>query len=204
MTILGVRKADTFDLTMVKIPIVMGEPPTTIIVKYEEALCHLQGAVPQIEPVYPLALRVVTTFALTKADFVLDVVPVVGLIWMLVSVYQMASTGACWGCHAAALGPSSIGHFVCWASKRPGCRTDMLPYLSTPSCQPSPLVAVIVPNFCDMSCAMGHRFRKCTPTPTCCTHYWTRDECGWSCSWQHTCPRQPCISASTGPRYFGV
>ena len=78
-TVLGVIKTDSADLAMVKIPVVMGEPPRAVLVKYEEALRHLHWAVPRTEPVYALALRVVTTFALTKADFVLDVVPAVGL-----------------------------------------------------------------------------------------------------------------------------
>ena len=76
-TVLGVIKTDSADLAMVKIPVVMGEPPRAVLVKYEPALRHLHWAVPRTEPVYALVLRVVTTFALTKADFVLDVVPAV-------------------------------------------------------------------------------------------------------------------------------
>ena len=64
---------------MVKFPVVMGEPARVVLVEYEEALRHLHWAVPRTEPVYALALRVVTTFAPTKADFVLEVVPTVGL-----------------------------------------------------------------------------------------------------------------------------
>ena len=78
-TVLAVIKTDSADLAMVKIPVVMGEPPRAVLVKYEAALRHLHWAVPRTEPVYALALRVVTTFAPTKADFVLDVVPAVGL-----------------------------------------------------------------------------------------------------------------------------
>ena len=69
VTALGIIKTDSADLAMVKIPIVMGEPPRAIMVKYEEALCDL---VPRMQLVYALGPRVVTTFALTEANFVLD------------------------------------------------------------------------------------------------------------------------------------
>ena len=66
-TVRGVIKRDSTDLAMVKIPIVMGEPPRAVLVKYQKALRNLHWVVPRTEPAYPLALQVVTTFALTKA-----------------------------------------------------------------------------------------------------------------------------------------
>ena len=57
VTVLGVIKAYSADLAMVRLPILMGEMPRAIL-KYEEALRHLHWAVPRTELVYALALRV--------------------------------------------------------------------------------------------------------------------------------------------------
>ena len=77
-TAMGALQVCTSDLAMVKVPIVMGESPRAVPGKYRDALRHLGWALPRTAPSYALATRVVAGFALAKADFVFDAVPVLG------------------------------------------------------------------------------------------------------------------------------
>ena len=78
-TALGALTTCVSGLAMVKTPIVMCERPVDVLEKYKEALRHLGRALPRTAPTYALALRVVADFALAKAEFVFDAVPVEGI-----------------------------------------------------------------------------------------------------------------------------
>ena len=78
-TALGALQACTPDLAMPKLPIVMGECPRAVLERYRGALQHVGRVLPRTPPCCAVATRVVTVFALTKADFVFDAVPVMGI-----------------------------------------------------------------------------------------------------------------------------
>ena len=75
-TALSALQACTSDLAMVRMPVVMGESPRAVLVKYKDALRHLGWALPRTVPFYAL---VVARFAPAKADFMFDAVPLLGI-----------------------------------------------------------------------------------------------------------------------------